>query len=369
MIGVEENRNRDHSDTNENCNDLLAGSSKGNIDKFWDVNCERFGRTVRSDGLDCNNSRLSVYHGDRSDMEYFASQCYGNHFVTPDKIRRYNIQCSDIVEFENEQSVRDEDRLILRPVLGSVSDKNQGRTPSKSSAADGNPGQCIHLTPNFPLVKPYGGVDASLMKNDISSSVSNNNNLFNLVNHMGISRRPVIQNIVITVDLGVQIDLKSVAVRARNSEYNPKRFNGLIMRIRNPRSTALIFRTGKMVITGSKSPVLAKRSSRRFGKVLRKMGYSEAKCSNFTTHNIVASAHAGFPIDLLRFSGTHGKFVRYEPELFAGAFCRILKFPLVVLIFLNGKLVFTGAKNFGHVEEAFNSIVLLLAGFRWKNDF
>ena len=40
-------------------------------------------------------------------------------------------------------------------------------------------------------------------------------------------------------------------MRARNAEYNPKRFAAVIMRIREPRTTALIFSSGKMVCTGN----------------------------------------------------------------------------------------------------------------------
>uniref|UniRef100_A0A4W3H063 TATA box binding protein n=1 Tax=Callorhinchus milii TaxID=7868 RepID=A0A4W3H063_CALMI len=60
---------------------------------------------------------------------------------------------------------------------------------------------------------------------------------------------PQLQNIVSTVNLGCKLDLKTIALRARNAEYNPK------VRI-NPRTTALIFSSGKMVCTGAKSRLL-----------------------------------------------------------------------------------------------------------------
>ncbi|CAB1459779.1 unnamed protein product [Pleuronectes platessa] len=45
---------------------------------------------------------------------------------------------------------------------------------------------------------------------------------------------PQLQNIVSTVNLGCKLDLKTIALRARNAEYNPKRFAAVIMRIREP---------------------------------------------------------------------------------------------------------------------------------------
>jgi len=62
----------------------------------------------------------------------------------------------------------------------------------------------------------------------------------------------VCRNIVCTVNLGCKLDLKKIALHARNAEYNPKRFAAVIMRIREPRTTALIFSSGKMVCTGAK---------------------------------------------------------------------------------------------------------------------
>ena len=41
---------------------------------------------------------------------------------------------------------------------------------------------------------------------------------------------PQLQNIVATVNLGVKLDLKSVALHARNAEYNPKVLSVLFVR-------------------------------------------------------------------------------------------------------------------------------------------
>jgi transcription initiation factor TFIID TATA-box-binding protein len=53
--------------------------------------------------------------------------------------------------------------------------------------------------------------------------------------------------------LGMELDLRKIAQNARNSEYNPRRFAACIMRIREPKTTALIFKSGKVVCTGAKS--------------------------------------------------------------------------------------------------------------------
>ena len=75
---------------------------------------------------------------------------------------------------------------------------------------------------------------------------------------------PTLQNIVATVNLDCRLDLKTVALHARNAEYNPKRFAAVIMRIREPKTTALIFASGKMVVTGAKSEDDSKLASRKY---------------------------------------------------------------------------------------------------------
>ena len=50
-----------------------------------------------------------------------------------------------------------------------------------------------------------------------------------------------------TVNMCSKLDLKKIALHARNAEYNPKRFAAVIMRIREPRTTALIFSSGMII--------------------------------------------------------------------------------------------------------------------------
>lgn len=82
-----------------------------------------------------------------------------------------------------------------------------------------------------------------------------------------------IQNCVATVNLGCDLNLRKINFRTRNSEYNPSRFHGVIMRIREPRCTALIFRSGKVVCTGARNEVDANLGTRKFARILQKLGY------------------------------------------------------------------------------------------------
>ncbi|KAH8833912.1 TBP-domain-containing protein [Flagelloscypha sp. PMI_526] len=174
---------------------------------------------------------------------------------------------------------------------------------------------------------------------------------------------PTLQNIVATVNLDCRLDLKTIALHARNAEYNPKRFAAVIMRIRDPKTTALIFASGKMVVTGAKSEDDSRLASRKYARIVQKLGF-DAKFSEFKIQNIVGSCDVKFPIRLEGLAYSHGQFSSYEPELFPGLIYRMLKPKVVLLIFVSGKIVLTGAKVREEIYTAFNTIYTVLCEFR-----
>jgi len=174
---------------------------------------------------------------------------------------------------------------------------------------------------------------------------------------------PQLQNIVSTVTLGCKLDLKKIALHARNAEFNPKRFAAVIMRIREPRTTALIFSSGKMVCTGAKSEEMSRLAARKYARIVQKLGF-DAKFMDFKVQNMVGSCDVKFPIQLEGLCLTHNQFSTYEPELFPGLIYRMVKPRVVLLIFVSGKVVITGAKIKKDIDEAFGNIYPILKGFR-----
>ncbi|KAJ2942684.1 hypothetical protein O0L34_g11225 [Tuta absoluta] len=174
---------------------------------------------------------------------------------------------------------------------------------------------------------------------------------------------PQLQNIVSTVNLNCKLDLKKIALHARNAEYNPKRFAAVIMRIREPRTTALIFSSGKMVCTGAKSEEDSRLAARKYARIIQKLGFT-AKFLDFKIQNMVGSCDVKFPIRLEGLVLTHGQFSSYEPELFPGLIYRMVKPRIVLLIFVSGKVVLTGAKVRQEIYEAFDNIYPILKSFK-----
>jgi len=174
---------------------------------------------------------------------------------------------------------------------------------------------------------------------------------------------PQLQNIVSTVNLGCKLELKEIVLRARNAEYNPKRFAAVIMRIRDPKTTALIFSSGKMVVTGAKSEESSRLAARKYAKTINKIGF-DVKFREFKIQNIVGPCDVGFPINLDDLAlSDHSRFCTYEPELFPGLIYRMTVPKVVLLIFVSGKLVVTGAKARSEIYTAFDKMRPVLFQF------
>lgn len=103
-------------------------------------------------------------------------------------------------------------------------------------------------------------------------------------------------------------------------------------------------------------------AARKYARIVQKLGYP-AKFIDFRIQNIVASCDVGFPIRLEGLALAHGVFSSYEPELFPGLIYRMVKPKVVLLIFVSGKIVLTGAKVRQESYEAFENIHPVLKDF------
>jgi len=67
--------------------------------------------------------------------------------------------------------------------------------------------------------------------------------------------RVTITNIVCSYDIGKPINLNKVVItlNLENIEYEPEQFPGLVYRIADPKIVALLFSSGKIILTGGKN--------------------------------------------------------------------------------------------------------------------
>lgn len=136
------------------------------------------------------------------------------------------------------------------------------------------------------------------------------------------------------------------------------------MRLREPKATALIFGSGKLVITGTKSAHNSSLATKKIAYILERIGFQPQDHINFKVQNIVGTVDCGFPIRLEGVAFAHPTFSSYEPELFPGLIYRLAQPKVVLLIFVSGKVVITGAKTEESLVEGLQRVFPILCEFR-----
>jgi len=164
-----------------------------------------------------------------------------------------------------------------------------------------------------------------------------------------------VQNIVATSSLGKPVTLTKLARSSSNTEYNPEQFPGLVLRIAKPKSAVLVFSSGNLVCTGTKSVAQVREVIEQVIKQLAKIGVKITDKPKITVQNIVASGNINVDLNL-NILALELENTEYEPEQFPGLVYKLDDPTTTFLLFSNGKLVCTGTKNKQQLEEAINQL-------------
>lgn len=168
-----------------------------------------------------------------------------------------------------------------------------------------------------------------------------------------------IVNIVVSTSLEHDVPLEKLAATLSNTEYNPEQFPGLVIRIRDPKTSALIFSSGNVVCTGAKSMEKVEQSIDKIIKSLKKIGINITIKPVINIQNMVASGSIGMDLNLnvlaMKLDNTE-----YEPEQFPGLVYKLDEAKATFLLFSNGKIVCTGTKSEKEVHEAVDKLIVNL---------
>ena len=164
-----------------------------------------------------------------------------------------------------------------------------------------------------------------------------------------------VQNIVATASLGKPISLTKLARHHSNTEYNPEQFPGLVLRVKKPKSAVLVFSSGNLVCTGTKSTAQVKEVIRQVIKQLAKIGVKITQKPKITVQNIVASGSIKVSLNLNHLA-LELENTEYEPEQFPGLVYKLDNPTTTFLLFSNGKLVCTGTKSRAQLEDAMRQL-------------
>jgi transcription initiation factor TFIID TATA-box-binding protein len=163
-------------------------------------------------------------------------------------------------------------------------------------------------------------------------------------------------NIVVSSSLEQDVPLEKMAATLSNTEYNPEQFPGLVIRIKEPETSALIFSSGKIVCTGARTMENVEKSIDKIVESLDKVGVKIDIKPEIHVQNIVASGSIGMDLNLntlaMKLLNTE-----YEPEQFPGLVYKLMDVGATFLLFSNGKIVCTGTKSEDQVHEAVERLV------------
>jgi len=173
--------------------------------------------------------------------------------------------------------------------------------------------------------------------------------------------KPVIDivNVVASATIDQKLDLNEITKKFPDVEYHPEQFPGAVFRLKTPKTATLLFTSGKMVCTGSKSEEMAVKAVNTVVTKLRKGGIKLKKIAVVTVQNIVSSINLGGKVHLEKAARTLPRSM-YEPEQFPGLIHRMLDPKTVILVFSSGKLVCTGGKTEKDVYRSVNLLHALL---------
>lgn len=166
-------------------------------------------------------------------------------------------------------------------------------------------------------------------------------------------------NIVVSTSLEHDIPLEKMAAVLPNTEYNPEQFPGLVIRIKEPKTSALIFSSGKVVCTGAKSLDKVEESIGQIIQALKKINIEITIKPEITVQNIVASGGVGMDLNLNKLAMKLDN-TEYEPEQFPGLVYKLMEAKATFLLFSNGKIVCTGTKSEEAMVTAVDRLVEIL---------
>ena len=163
-------------------------------------------------------------------------------------------------------------------------------------------------------------------------------------------------NIVASTSLEHDIPLVKLAETLPNTEYNPEQFPGLVMRIKEPKTSALIFSSGKIVCTGARSMPKVKEAIKKIVENIEKIKIKITIEPKINVQNMVASGSIGMDLNLnelaIKLQNTE-----YEPEQFPGLVYKLQGTRATFLLFSNGKIVCRGTKSEEKLHEAVDKLI------------
>jgi transcription initiation factor TFIID TATA-box-binding protein len=171
----------------------------------------------------------------------------------------------------------------------------------------------------------------------------------------------LIQNIATDCSLNCTIDLKLLTHLGSFKEDHLK-LKASVLWLKDPKSSALIFAKGRMVVVGMTSETLAIQAMMRAVRAIKPF-YPEARMSRYRTNNILATGKfSGDWVDIERYARDDNTGSDYSPEKFPGLRLNVQnpRDPtkrLTATVFMSGRIVLQGACSLTDVKARLDFVM------------
>lgn len=152
------------------------------------------------------------------------------------------------------------------------------------------------------------------------------------------------------------LDLQVLASMIPNCCYTKQKFAAITIRLYSPCCTALLFTSGKMVLTGCKSYLECVDCALQVVRLMREHMRStecilySVKVQNMVG-NVILNFSNGFELRLDDMHRENNIYCTYQKKMFPGLIFRPDHSPIVLLLFQSGKIVVTGGKSVHDMQQ------------------
>ncbi|UCD02870.1 MAG: hypothetical protein JSV63_03765 [Candidatus Aenigmatarchaeota archaeon] len=163
-----------------------------------------------------------------------------------------------------------------------------------------------------------------------------------------------IEDVTVRTDLKTDIPLEKMVSAEENADYDAEGSKGVVYKMEEPRSTALIFSDGKIVCTGAKSIREAEDAIKKVVGKIKDLGVEIKTEPGIEIEKIVAAFRLRDPLNLEETSGKL-KGSRYEKEKVPAVLYRTSN-PRADFLILENKMICTGCQSIKDVQGAVTSM-------------
>ncbi len=177
-----------------------------------------------------------------------------------------------------------------------------------------------------------------------------------------------IEDVTAVTDLDADIPLEKLVSENEEAGFDAEHAEGVVFKLREPKATALVFPSGKIVCTGSKSIQQAKIAIDQVVERIGQLGVAVPDDPEITIEKIVAAFRMTAPFELEKVAELL-EGAEYDPEKIEGVVYRTTEPKSEFLILKNGKIICTGSNSIKEIQSSVKSLKEKLNKAGIKTDF